>query len=343
MQSERGKPTKTSLRFLYDRGATQISLSLAVETFLRIESRDWSRSTTTWYRRRLETFQEALGADRLLSDLLEPDIEDYIVKLKERKTKYVEGDNRPKIEGDLSPYTLHGHVRAIRRFFRWLHEKDILPVDLTSRLSLPRLPKQGRKGISEASASLILEAAKENTRDYALLLFLYSTGVRVGGLAHLKLSDLNINHPKTRIQKRATVREKGDKERSVVMSGEALQALIAWMEERPDVEDDHVFLGASPGQRWHGLKESGIRQILKRYKDRLGIDEQVSPHQWRHRWFRSSIQAGMPISHVSQLGGHSDIKVTDQFYGQFSIDQLQDSYEKYVETPETHEESLDST
>ena len=204
-----------------------------------------------------------------------------------------------------------------------------MPVDISADLTMPKLPRQGRKGISEANLTAILEAAKGSLRDYALLRFLESTGVRRGGIEDLRLSDLDLDNPDERLRRRATVREKGEKERTVIMSREALRALLVWLEARPDVPYDHVFLGHSPGQPWHDLSVEGISGILSRYPRRLGIVGACSPHQWRHRWAHHRLHKGMELSQVSQLLGHEDVAITVRFYGQFTVDQLQEAYDRY--------------
>lgn len=322
--------TLNHLHTIFSEGAGHVTVIQAVETFLLAEMAGKSSQTAAWYRRRLVPMAEALGAGRPLIELMEADLIEWYHNLETRTRRYAGSSNRPEIEGGLSKDTLHGYVRAAKRFFSWLARKSILTADISADLKLPRLPRRGRKGLGDDQAGAILEAAQDSPRDYALIRFMESTGVRRGGVAHLLLSDLNLDSENERIRRRATVREKGDKERTVVMTASALQALEAWLAVRPQVNDDHVFLGKAPGRPWRALTEVGISEILRRYKLRLGISGKVSPHQWRHRWCRKRLQEGMGLKQVSQLAGHEDIGVTAMFYGGFSIEELQDSYDKHV-------------
>lgn len=319
-----------NLHTILSEGAAHVTVIQAVETFLLAEMTGKSCQTLAWYRKRLIPMAEALGAGRSLVEVMEADLVEWYSGLASRSIRYAGSVSRPEIQGGLSKDTLHGYVRACKRFFGWLYWKNILTADISADLKLPRLPRRGRKGISDADSAAILDAAQGNPRDYALLKFMESTGVRVGGLAHLLLSDLNLDSGDQRIRRRATVREKGDKERVVVMTAVTLAALEAWLSVRPVIQDDHVFLGQSPGKPWKAITEGGIAQILKRYKLELGIAGKVSPHQWRHRWCRKRLQEGMGLKQVSQLAGHEDIAVTAMFYGGFSIDELQESYDKHV-------------
>jgi integrase/recombinase XerD len=323
------------LKSLFD-GAAQVTLSQAVYGFLQAEMAGKSINTAEWYRRKLNALMDYLGEDRQLSDIMEYDLLSWYAYLDHRQQLYGidKKSTRPAVDNRLSTFTKHGHVRAVKRFMRWLYQKKILSVDLGDSIKLPRLPRQGRKGISEINLKAILRASQGNTRDFALLRFIESTGVRRGGTANLLLSDINLDSNDPRLRRRATVREKGEKERVVCMSTGALEALEIWLEVRPEINDEHVFLGHSPGQPWHALSDGGISAIVDRYKKRLGLMGDCSPHEWRHRWARHHLQKGMELSQVSQLLGHEDVSITVRFYGQFSIDQLQDAFDKHTSEPD---------
>lgn len=287
------------------------TLKDCVASFLWVDLADKSPATRVWYARRLERMAEQLGMP--IADIQDMDLLAYIASL----------------SGGLSAYTVHGHVRAIKRFWTWLYQRGIMPVNLASSLKLPKLPRKNKVGISEANLTAILEAARGNVRDYALLRFIESTGCRRGGAANLLLSDLDMGAETDRLRRRAVVREKGDKERVVIMSSECLRTLAAWLEIRPAIADEHVFLGRSPGQAWRALSDEGISRMVERYKKELGLIGPCSPHQWRHRWARHRLHKGMELSQVSQLLGHEDVSITVRFYGQFSLDALQDAYDRW--------------
>lgn len=313
-------------------GASQATLRQAVDGFLQVEMVNRSPQTARWYKARLDSMVQAIGDDRPLGDVLEVDLIAYQVQLANRQQMHgsEKSSRKKKVDKPLSKFSLHGHVRAMRRFFKWLHTRGVLGADLSANLELPKLPKQGRKGISEANLRAILAAAQGNIRDYAIISFLESTAARRGGVADLRLSDLSLDETDDRLRRRASVREKGEKERTVILSPAALQALEAWLAVRPAAPYDHVFLGAV-GDFWHPLKPRGISEIIRRYKDKLGLQGPCSPHQFRHRWARHRLQKGMELGQVSQLLGHQDVKVTIDFYGQFNVDQLQDTYDKFLD------------
>lgn len=70
-------------------------------------------------------------------------------------------------------------------------------------------------------------------------------------------------------------------------------------------------------------------QCIERDKARLGIRGRCSPHMWRHRWFRRMLSNRMPLTQAAQLGGHENVELTYQYYGQFAVDELQDAYDRH--------------
>lgn len=290
-----------------------INLATAIETFIQIETMGRSEKTKTWYRDKLYKIANQLGGiNKTINTIIEIDLFTWYERLE---------------KSSRSPDTKHGYIRAIRKFFRFLHRRDLLPIDLSRDLRLPRLPKRARKGISDENVKKIIHAAKKNPRDYALLNFLESTNARRGGISDLRISNLFLDHPEP-LRRRAIIHEKGDVDRTVIMSHEAFRALVKWLKVREN-NCDHVFTTT----RGTPLTPYGVGEILERYKEKLNIKESVSPHQWRHRWCRKRIQDGMPLPQVSQLAGHKTITVTADFYGTFAIDELHQAFDKYYKSP----------
>lgn len=287
----------------------QVTVMHAIQSFLRIALQGKSPQTKKWYSFRLDLLARHLGETRPLIDVLEVDLIDYREQLEQK---------------NISPDTLHGYIRAARRLFKWLHKRGMISADITTDVPLPKLPKRGKKGISDENAAKIIEAAKHHSvRDYAMLLFFASTNARRGGVESVKLSSLNLSEPEPKCRQ-VQVFEKGGIERTVVMDHETHRALLEWLKVRPS-GSQFVFIT----KKGTPLKVASISQVIERYKKRLGIKEPCSPHQWRHRWFRRILSNHMPLTQAAQLGGHSNPKVTYTFYGQFANDELLEAYDRY--------------
>lgn len=319
--------------------AQAITLGNSVSTFIETALLGDSAANVRWYRARLRLFVTALGAERDLASITERDLILWYKSLKERT------EAEPPT---LSVDTMHGYVRAVRRLFKWLYERRVTVTEMWPILKLPTLPEQERKGINDNHADQIVAAAKDwSARDYAIVLFFDASGARRGGVASLRLSDIDLNAPEPFCQ-RATVREKGKRIRTVFMSPETQAAMIEWLDVRRAIIEkltkkgkkfkptEYVFIDEDNGMP---LQAGGISQILDRYKKRLKIVGRCSPHQWRHRFARVRLMDDVPLNVVGQLLGHKSVTVTAKHYGNLLVNELQSSYNAHLKKKKNTPES----
>ena len=287
-----------------------MKISEAVELFYTSMTTVKSDATIDWYRKKLNPLIDFFGEKEVETiDLF--DLE-----------KFRETLNRPSRapgrDGKISVYTIHGHVRAQRRFFGFLRKRKIITEDPAEDLEKPRLPKQPRKGIAPENAKKMVKASKVNPRDYAILLFARDTACRAGGIYNLLTANLDLKHNK------AIIREKGEKERVVFFTSETTLALVMYnaIRQNPN-QEEHFFLN----ERTHKpLTYAGVYQIFKRNAERTNVKAKYSPHHWRHAAARSWIQAGMNLKIVSEILGHESEQVTGDIYGTSNELELQSVY-----------------
>jgi site-specific recombinase XerD len=287
--------------------------------------------TVEWYECRLGPFIGKHGTKHL-SDITRHHIRAYIVELQERDNRY-KGNHPYKqtIDGGLSPNTIRGHVRAIRRLFSWLVEEGYIEIEANPMLGikLPSLPKQEPKGIDlEDLRKLIAATEGEDPtmkRDRAVVLFLADTGCRLGGLLNLKVDDIDFE------RNVAIVFEKGAKTRPVPFTAATAEALKHWLEVRPTDRGNNVFVSMTyPAP----LTNSGVRQLLLRLKQRSGAKGRVNPHAFRHGFARQYLLNGGDLGTLADLMGHSDVKVTKDYYAVYTTEELARQHKKY--SPITH-------
>jgi len=289
-----------------------------------------SPKTIVWYEQKLRSLSYSLGD----CDLEEIDLRmlrRWRADLASMDQTYVGHPNRGPKEGAMSLLTLHGYVRACKRFFKWCEEEGLLGDDVAHRLEFPPKPKAVRKGIKEtARDKIIAEAEKGNPRDLALVLFLADTACRAGGLSGLKMKDLDM------IFGVAVVHEKGkggnNKAREVYFEGRTKRALEEWLKIRPETKVPYVFLSIGQGgtnKKIHGITVSGIYQAIKRLAEKCGVEEDWNPHNWRHGAARGMIKNGASLIEVSQILGHSSVQVTGDIYGILGEDELKESHRAF--------------
>ena len=276
-----------------------MQMRTALDDFLLSYSGARSPATVAWYRRRLGELGDFLG-DVDVGRVTISDLRRFRCALESR---------------GLAVRTRHGYVRAVRRFFAWLVEEGVLPVNVALRLELPRLPKGEVKGIRQEDLCKMFAVAASSPRDLALCWVFYSTGARLGGVVGLGLADLDLEHG------RARVTEKFTKSRTVYLVPRAVEALRAWLAVRPDMPGVYSVFVGKRGK----LTGSGVYQVMASIAERAGVGPGWNPHNWRHKRARDLLAAGVGLGVVSQVLGHSGVQVTADIYGLLDEAQLQNA------------------
>ena len=279
-----------------------------------------SPATIKWYRHYLAPLS-ALG-EKPITEIEVDDLRKlYVTLASEREEPTTYPNSHKSIPRKYSPYTLHCFARSWRRLFHWATEEGYLTTSPAKRLRLPALPDPDPKAISRADFQKIMIAAQQlpnPLRNRALVRFLADTNARVGGVAGLRLSRLDVE------KREARVSEKGKggngKSRMIYFSQKTAQMLAEWLSVRPETTDDRVFL----------LSTTGIYQVLKRLGKWAGVESPHSPHAFRHAFALGMLEKGANLGQVSQLMGHSDISVTAKNYGQFAERHLHEFHERYT-------------
>ncbi|MHB8132866.1 MAG: tyrosine-type recombinase/integrase [Anaerolineaceae bacterium] len=313
-----------------EKGAAAMRVSEALEEFYLSMDGVVSQNTLKWYHHKLDSLDCQIG-DFELEKVSIHDLRKWRSNLANKKEKYVDHPTKPTQKGKLANDTMHGYVRGCRTFFKWLYEEHLIEINPALRLELPQKSKNYRRGIKVHDRDLIIEEAHGNFRDYAMVLFLADSACRVGGVAGLKIQDLDLENSC------AIVYEKGrggnQKARLVFFGEKTKRALIDWLDIRPlTPECQNVFGGLKKGGKktgWHALTESGVYQAVKRLACKAGIETGFNPHNWRHGAARGLIKNGASLPVVSQILGHSSVQVTGDIYGMLSEDELREVHSKH--------------
>lgn len=168
------------------------------------------------------------------------------------------------------------------------------------------LGKEARKGdrlpavLSRGAVTDLLEAARDDARDYLLLRVFYATAMRISEVAKIQVGDLYLAELKI------FVREgKGDKDRYVLIDPETARLL------------EKVARDLGPQDKVFEVGERQIARIIQEYADVVGITERYeaigrnfSPHSLRHTCATHLYEAGMDIYVLSTILGHTSIAMT---------------------------------
>jgi integrase/recombinase XerD len=217
--------------------------------------------------------------------------------------------------------TVARKVAAVKSFFHFMLDQNILDDDPTATLDSPKVKKRLPKILSPEDIEFLLSqpaAAKDakSMRDKAFLELLYASGMRVSELVSLDVSDVDLETHTVRCGERST------KERILPVSERAIPHLAAYLERgRPSLLKGPGEAALFLNHRGHRLTRQGLWLIIKGYVAEAGLDTAVTPHTLRHSFATHLIDRGAELHDVQRLLGHANISTT-QIYTEVHRHQL---------------------
>ncbi len=282
---------------------TEISNQEYLQLFLeakRIEG--CSERTIQYYRTTIE---------KLLLNIITPIRKITTEEIRHYLVKYQQVNNCSKV-------TVDNVRRNISSFFSWLEEEDYLLKSPMRRIHKIKTKQQVKETISDEAIELLRDNCN-CLRDLAIIDLLYSTGIRVGELVNLNISDIDFD------ARECVVFGKGDKERKVYFDAKAKIHLQDYLSNRRDNNQALFVTLDAPFDR---LKISGVEIRMRRLGRSLSMDK-IHPHKFRRTMATRAIDKGMPIEQVQKLLGHSQIDTTMQ-YAIVNQTNVKTSHQKFI-------------
>lgn len=212
-------------------------------------------------------------------------------------------------------------VSSFRGFFGFLRSVEKVREDNPAEeISKPKLPKRHPETITTDEVSDVLHYAytksrkSDRTRNWALMSWLYSSGMRISEVAAMNIRDIKHENGLPRSIK---VIGKGNKERLVVVSEAAGKALNMWLRERmrlhgdlmPDKRTDAVWVHYRSGAI-HRLQKRALQRICQRCGNYAGLAVNLNPHKMRHTFATAAVRSGASLHAVQQALGHASLATT---------------------------------
>lgn len=217
-----------------------------------------------------------------------------------------------------SKVTVDNIRRNISSFFSWLEEEDYILKSPMRRIHKIKTKKPVKEIISDEAIELLRDSC-ECSRDLAIIDLLYSTGIRVGELVNLNISDVDFE------ARECIVFGKGDKERKVYFDAKSKLHLQDYLNKRDD-ENPALFVSLdAPHER---LKISGVEIRIRTLGRKLNMGK-IHPHKFRRTMATRAIDKGMPIEQVQKILGHSQIDTTMQ-YAIVNQTNVKTSHQKFI-------------
>ena len=239
-----------------------------------------------------------------------------------------------QLKRKLAATTVNRRLAALHEFFEYLAEgsQEEWPNPVYWKRHKVKAGKPLPRDVSEQEIERLF-AQIEHPRDRAMFRLMLDVGLRVKEVANLRISDLTfVSLSRTRAssgssQGRLRVWSKGakgSKERFVWLAPETLGVVQVWLEQRPEVADEAMFIT----RRNKGFSVRGIQERLTYYCRLAGV--KVSPHQLRHTFGRRMAEAEMPVTSLAALMGHAKVTTTQIYIAGAGV-AIQADYQAAIE------------
>ena len=248
-----------------------------------LQRRNYSQTTVNAYLKIVESFAKYF--DRPPDQLGPEEIRAYqVYLLKERK---------------LGVRSV-GHQTAALRFFFCKTLKRAYPIE---EVPYPKAPRRLPTILTREEAVQLIDSAS-NLFHRAMLITLYSTGMRRAELCHLKVEDIDSKRMLIRIR-----HGKGGRDRDVPLSPKVLETLREyWRWMKPKT---YLFPGTISGSRADKpITAKVLWEACREAAQRAGITKAVRPHLLRHSFATHLVEGGADLPTVQALLGHADLKPT---------------------------------
>ena len=272
--------------------------------------KNYSDYTINNYKHDIIEYLEYLSSESLDFKSIEySDIRFYLMYLKDTKK-----DDNTSINRKLS---------SLRGFYKYLANEKIVKSNVFSLVNGPKKSKKLPRYFEYNELEELFNVPDTRTplgqRDSLILEMLYATGVRVGELVNIKVSDIDLG------RRNIIILGKGNKERFVTY-GEYCEDILKTYLNTGRVslnvkQSDYLFLNNNGGQ----LTDRGVRFILDKLIQKTSLNKNISPHMIRHSFATHLLNEGCDLLTVQKLLGHESIKAT-QIYTHVTTDRLKEVY-----------------
>jgi site-specific recombinase XerD len=212
-----------------------------------------------------------------------------------------------------TPATINRRLQAARKFYSFAVETGLTGSNPASEVRLISMPETNSpRALDPEEAANLLEAVQGGRpslvrRDYAIIQLLLQTGIKLGELTSLRLSDVQLLDDGRGVL--LVGGGDGNRSRQIPLDASACAALRDYLEVRPSSDGaDSLFLSQGGGC----ISMRTVQRLVSVYAKAAGLED-VSAHVLRHTFAVSTLADTEDISLVSRLLGHRCLETTAKY------------------------------
>jgi site-specific recombinase XerD len=255
-----------------------------------------------------------------------------------RLVVYLESEHRPTDISEISIDELRGFLgfllqtrtpatashrhRALSVFFKWLLEEGEIESNPMVRVRGPRLPERRVEVLTDDQLRRLFGTCEgtrfKDRRDLAILRLLADPGLRLGEVANLKLSDVDLD------DNVAYVLGKGSRPRVAPFGKRTARALDRYLRVRSTHRDEaEVWLWLG---KFGAMSYAGIRRMVADRGKQAGFA--VHPHQLRHGFADAALRAGMQEGDLMQICGWRSRQMLSRYGASQAAERAREAYRR---------------
>lgn len=207
---------------------------------------------------------------------------------------------------DYTNKSISRKTNSTKTFYRFLVQAGHTIVNVAEQLKHPKVEVKPPRILSRLEYGALRDAARSDTRTFAIVEVLLQTGIRISELAGIKVEHLEIEDSKGTliIPQRRTHRR-----REIPLNKAAIEAIKNYQSERPEVEEaEHLFITKTGNP----LLVRNIRATITRYFNEAGV-ENAKVNDLRHTFVAHHLAQGTNLMKVSKVAGHKRLSTTERY------------------------------
>jgi site-specific recombinase XerD len=186
-----------------------------------------------------------------------------------------------------------------------------------------RKPKRERKLprlLSETEIKRLFQVIQKcgNLQHEIMLKLLFFTAVRVSELAHIQVTDIDLDACKIFIDQ-----GKGSKDRYILFPARFRLVLRSHLHANP--KNRYLF----ETRRFGPFTARRIQQIIQEYREQAGFRQRVHPHLFRHQLLTFLTSHGLSDAQIQLISGHAS-KKSLEVYQHLALEAVNSAYQEAV-------------
>jgi site-specific recombinase XerD len=253
-----------------------------------------SPSTIIAYKKDIEQlFEHYTGKKLSIVEYNAKDIEQYIVSLIE--------------EGKFTLKTVSRKINSYKTLFKYLHKERVMELDIASSISHPTFKAKDPRILSSMEYKALRDTARKNVRLYAMVELLLQTGMRIGELSRLKISDVDLKITPASI---FVTEYASNDSRTVTLNESGTEAIKKYIEKRPTPKNDEGYLFTTKSGKQVLVRN--VRTMINNAFKKSDI-KNATVNDIRNTFIVFQLEHGMPLEKVASMVGHKRITSTEKY------------------------------